>query len=116
MKNFIFDEYRSCINPNRIELGDSKFYVEIRTAFNNGKWYAAYWYWTNGRGVGDEPHLDTCDFNEEYQAICFISIIALKHLESEKQSVRSLDVPDNIFKELKELRDKNKTPQLTLNF
>ena len=117
MKKFIFDEYQGCINPNRLEVGNSEFYIEITTAFHDGKWYASYWYWTKGKQAVDEaPHLNTNAFETEEKAICHSAECAIKLLEYENKSRHGIDVPDFIFKELKDIKEKNNTPQLTLNF
>lgn len=112
MKKFIFDEYHSCINPNRLEIGDKDFFVEIQTACNDGKWYNGYWYWTRGHTFDHRVYLDTYCFESEIEAVrnCAKNLIESFKWDNNQRIHKTIEVPDYIFKELKSLM----TPQLKL--
>ena len=115
MKKFIFNEDQRCINPNRIEVGNKEFWIEIQTAENEGKWYHGHQYWSRGHHFNWYVYLNTYHCDTEAQAICNEIDFLIKSLQRENDSLRSsFDVPDSIFKELKDLKEKNKTPQLSL--
>lgn len=111
MKEFIFDEYQMCINPNRIELGDKDFWMEIQTACKDGVWYSGFQYWQRGHTWEHSPCLNTKTFNSEHEAICEEAKMLHKFLKSQNErTYNDIEVPDKIFKQLKELQ----TPQLKL--
>ena len=115
MKEFIFDEYGMCINPNRIELGDKDFWMEIMTACNDGVWYSGFRYWQRGRSWEHHPYLNTNKYTSESEAICDEVRITTKFLKEQNESkYNDLEVPDRIFKQLRDLKTKCKTTQLSL--
>lgn len=112
MKKFIFNEYKDCINPNRIEIGDEDFFVEIWTACKNGKWHNGFRYWTRGHNFKDEVSLNTTEFESEIDAIrnCVTHLIKSFEWDNSRQIHRTLEIPDYIFTGLRKLL----TPQLSL--
>lgn len=105
MKEFIFDEYGSCINPNRIEGGNKNFWVEIMTAEHEGKWYCGHQYWTRGQRYEYEVYLNTNAYKTEIEAICKEAGHLFHYFQSENQNTRSrLEVPQNIFTTLKKIQ------------
>lgn len=115
MKDFIFDEYQRCINPNRIEGGNKDFWFEIQTACKDGKWYHGHQYWTRGSHSEFDVYSDTYHCPTEREAILKELELVTKSFENEGKYIRSrLEVPPFIFKELKELEEKYKHPQMSL--
>ena len=114
MKEFIFDEYQHCINPNRIEFGNKEFYGEIQTAFCNGKWYCGDFYWTRGNKWEQEPSLNTNEYDTEREAILSEIEHLIKHLTWIQEAPFNTAVPDFIFKQLKDLQVNTKNPQLVI--
>lgn len=113
MKEFIFDIYKHCINPNRIPIGNKDFYLEILTACSNGKWYHGSWYWTKNDSFSNGVYIDSYPCSTEEEAIMRESVLVSGWLS--KSTKRSkLEVPLSIFKELKDTYHKYKTPQMTL--
>lgn len=115
MKNFIFDEYERCINPNRIEGGDKDFFFEIQTAYHKGVWYHGYRYWITGRSNDWPVYINSNGCNTEREAIIKEICFLLKDLQS-KSTKRFLymEVPQKVFKELKDLKAKYENPQQSL--
>lgn len=119
MKTFVFDEYKQCINPNRIGRGNQNFYFEIWTACKDGKWYAGHMYWTRGEHMEDKPALNTNSYDTEHLAIHVEVLHFTKYLRyskdwNDKFPNHGLDVPDFVFRELKDLEIKSKNPQMEL--
>jgi hypothetical protein len=114
MKEFIFDGYKECINPNRIELGNKEYFIEILTAYHDGFWYGGNRTWRRDESMDDYPALNTSKFATEREAILKVIDVLLKHLAYIKSKVYFGDVPDFIFKELKDLKERYKNPQLSL--
>lgn len=111
MKKFIFDEYDMCINPNRIELGDKDFWLEIQTACNDDLWYSGFQYWQRGRTWEHSPSLNTKTFYSEHEAIRYEAEMLRKFLKRQNErTYNDIEVPDHIFTELKKMQ----TPQLSI--
>jgi hypothetical protein len=118
MKEFIFDEYEHCINPNRLELGNKNFYLEIQTSCKDGKWLSGHKYWTRGHKDDWPCSLNTNVYDSEHTAIHNETKFLIKSLkeinERFQEYSRDFEVPEFIFSELKELEIKSKNPQLKL--
>ena len=118
MKKFIFNEYGNCINPNRIELGNQQFFLEVWTAYKDGRWLSGHRYWTRGYNDDWPCSINTNDYDSEHDAICKETKLLAKHLKERnewfRQYSRGFEVPEFVFNELKELEIKSKNPQLKL--
>ena len=114
MKEFIFDEYKHCINPNRIPFGNNEFYGEIHTAFYKGDWYVVFMHWQRGYTDKLKPSLDTNKYESERIAI----IACIEYLLSSfiwlQKRPFDRDIPSFIPKELKKLLESYKNPQVEL--
>lgn len=116
MKEFIFDEDQRCINPNRIEGGDKDFWFEIQTACKDGRWYHGHQYWTRGHHFEWEVYLNTASRATESEAICMEIDCLVVSLKADYNSHYSrFEVPEKVFKQLKELKGKCQHPQMTLD-
>ena len=115
MKEFIFNEDKRCINPNRVECGDKEFWIEIQTACYDGKWYHGYQYWTHGNSFKSEIYKDTYPCENECEAICEeIDHIIWFFKNDLIRIVKHLDIPEKIFTELNDLKEKTMHPQLSI--
>ena len=114
MKEFYFDEYHHCINPNRIAYGNKEFYGEVHTAFHKDKWYVGDMYWCRGTDWENPPSLNTNNFDTEREAIIYGIEHIIDHLTWIQEKPFDKEVPGFIFKELKKLLDNYKNPQLEL--
>ena len=114
MKEFIFDEYQHCINPNRLPFGNKEFYGEILTALHKGKWYVGDMYWQRGKKWNTPPSLNTNEFETEREAIIYEIEHLMHHLTWVQGRPFYNEVPDFVLKELKTLLEKQKNPQLKL--
>ena len=116
MKDFIFDEYQRCINPNRIEGGNKEFWFEIQTACKDGKWYHGHQYWTRGHHFEWEVYLNTNYCNSEREAIIDeITLLAFFFDRENDNKHSNQKVPLFVFGELRDLMVKYKNPQLSLD-
>lgn len=104
MKKFIFDSYKSCINPNRLEIGDERFWIEIHTAEKDGKWYHGYVHWKKGDAsiFGNRPSFNTYSCNSEEEAIMEEAKHIIDFLEwcSKREDY---EIPESVTNKLKEL-------------
>lgn len=114
MKEFIFDEYQQCINPNRLPFGNKEFYGEIQTACHKGKWHVGNMYWRRGKNWSNDPALNTRSFETERDAIVWEIEHVIRHLTWIQEKPWEEYVPDFVFKELKKLLENTKNPQLDL--
>lgn len=110
MKEFIFNEDKRCMNPNRIEGGNKEFWFEIQTACKDGKWYHGHHYWTRGHTFEWDVYLNTNCCDTEHEAI----VDEARHIYSFERENKYSGVPESIFKELKEMIAKYNNPQLSL--
>lgn len=117
MKEFIFNQNQMCINPNRVEIGNKTFWLEIQTACHEGKWYHGHQYYAGGETFELDVYLNTGNCDTEAEAVCK-EIDCLLHWLNQESERRfsSLEVPDSIFRQLKDLKEKYRTPQLSLDF
>ena len=114
MKEFIFDEYQHCINPNRIEVGNKEYFIEIQTAYHDGFWYYGDRRWTRGNSMETEVALNTTKYNTEREAIINGIDKLVDFLNYVNKRPYFCHVPDFIFKELKDLQVKTRNPQLNI--
>lgn len=115
MKNFIFDEYENCINPNRTEGGDKEFFFEIQTAYHNGVWYHGHRYWVTGHKCDWPVYINSNGCNTEREAIIKEICFLIKDLQNDiTKRILNMEVPQKVFKELNDLKAKYTNPQLTL--
>ena len=117
MKEFIFDEDQCCINPNRIEGGDKDFWFEILTACKDGHWYHGHHYWTRGCRDEWDVCLNTTSHATENEAVykeidCIIAFLKANYNGQHSR----FGVPEKVFKQLNDLKEKCRHPQMTLDF
>lgn len=115
MKQFIFDEDECCINPNRYPVGNKEFYAEVLTGCEDGRWYYGYWYWTRGHSFKISVYLHTSSKDTEREAI----LKATEHLikmfnEMSEDKFRPIEIPLRVLKDLRDLYNEWKTPQMKL--
>lgn len=113
MKRFIFTDTKNCINPNRTEIGNDKFWLEIMTAMSDGKWYSGYRQWSNGKTFDMDVYINGEGHDTEREAILLEIEHLLKYFALVKER-RYEPVPDFVFDELKNLRSSQMATQLSL--
>lgn len=113
MKEFVFNEYGKCINPNRIPVGNKEFYAEIVTACKDGKWYHGFWYWTRGHSFDMDAYLNTASCDTEREAIMKESEYLASSLSDDVERSRC-EVPLSVFNELRDIYNKYRNPQMSL--
>lgn len=113
MKEFIFDENQACINPNRREGGNKDFWFEIQTACHHGKWFAGHQFWSRTWKMDLHVYLNTTEYDTEQEAAYKEIGHLLKFLEYENnKTIRPHEVPAVVFRELKNMKQKEISPQL----
>lgn len=113
MKDFIFNSCDICTNPNEIKGGYKRFSFEIHTAYNGNAWVIGYDANTPTSGIGSgASRNDKKNYSCEQEAIEAAAKVLLQFFQKEEKN--GMNIPSQIFSQLKELCGPPKPIQLTL--
>ncbi len=113
MEEFVFNDCNVCTNPNKVNGEMKRFRWEITTAFNGKSWVHGYDFSTptSGWGCGAWKK-DTENFTTEHEAIEAGAKKGLYFFEQAKKE--GMNIPAQLFQDLKSLCGKPQPVQLTL--
>lgn len=112
MKEFIFNDCNICINPNKINGEVKRFYWQIETACTDGKWIFGFSFGTSTSGWGCGAWKKDDSFGTEHDAIEAAAKKGIHFFEKEQKM--GMNIPAQIFQQLKDLCGPPKPVQLTL--
>lgn len=112
MKEFVFNDCNICINPNKVDGQVKKFRWQITTALYNGKWTYGYSFDTPTGGWGCGVWKDRESYTSEHDAIEAGAKRGIEYFEGEQD--RGMNIPKQIFQQLKDLCGTPKPVQLLL--
>lgn len=113
MKEFVFNECNICVNPNKVEGQVKRYDWQIETAYTEGKWVFGFIFGTptSGWGSGASKKYGT-QYDSEHDAIEAGAKAGIHFFEKEQKG--GMNIPAQIFQQLKELCGKPKPVQLVL--
>ena len=110
---FVFNDCDICINPNKLDGQVKKYRWEIETACADGKWVFGFMFdtptsgWSSGAWSKDKEN-----FPSEQDAVKAAAQRGISFFEREHKG--GMNIPLQLFQELKELGRAPKPVQLTL--